>query len=59
MKFLMMFVAFFAFLCSAFAISCPANLKDVNGVCGVQRTIRGDCPDNTKYDIKVNLCVLK
>ncbi|CRK97755.1 CLUMA_CG011135, isoform A [Clunio marinus] len=59
MKFIMLFVALFAFICSAMALTCTAGLKDINGVCGVQRPVHGECPNNTKFDINKNLCVAK
>lgn len=59
MKFLMLFACLLAFICSSFALTCPANFKEVGGVCGVQRTIGAECPANTKFDINKNLCVLK
>lgn len=40
-------------------LKCPAGLKAHGAVCGVQRTVRGTCPDNTQYSANVNLCVQK
>jgi len=59
MKFLMLIMTIFVFIASSLALTCPTNLKEIGGVCGVTRTIRGDCPDNTRYDVNKNLCVMK
>jgi hypothetical protein len=59
MKFLAILFAIFAFICTAWALECPKDFSESAGVCGRSRPVHGNCPDNTKYDINKNLCVLK
>jgi hypothetical protein len=59
MKFLMLVVAIFALVFGAFAVECPGGLRDIQGVCGIPRTVNAACPDNTRYDVNKGICVLK
>lgn len=57
MNFTWLFALIAALVIGLAAAQCPAGTQKHGTVCGVQRPVRGSCPDQTQYNINHNLCV--
>lgn len=61
MKFLcLLTIVLIGFFAMVSGQSCPRGFQPTPSdpsLCGIQRTIRGECPPSSKYDINKNLCI--